>query len=274
VSAADDLARANAFGHRLFERTSTSVEPWSLGRAFFHDGFRVRYDSNFLLVERPVGGVPADRVADEADRVLARFPHREIAVDDERDGATLAIGLAPLGYRADRLLVMAQRRAPERTPPPEVDVREAPLEELRPFHLEVMRRDPATAPAAEPLADFKRVLRDEAGARFFLARVGGEAAAACELFPDGDVAQVEDVNTLAEFRGRGLATAVVLAAVDAARSGGADLVFLHADASDWPQHLYERLGFDTVGQRWSFLRPPDRPSPPIPGDTGAAGGLG
>jgi len=259
VSAEEDLARANAFGHRLFERTSTAIEPWSLGRAFFHDGFPDRYDSNFLLVERPLGAVPADRVAAEADRLLARFPHREIAVDDEGDGATLAIGLAQLGYRADRLVVMAQRRALERTPPPEVEVHEVPVEEVRSLQLEVMRRDPASASAAEALTDFKRVLRDHAGARFFLARVGGEAAAACELFPDGDVAQVEDVNTLAEFRGRGLATSVVLAAVGAARSGGANLVFLHADANDWPQHLYARLGFDPIGARWSFLRPPDRP---------------
>jgi ribosomal protein S18 acetylase RimI-like enzyme len=65
------------------------------------------------------------------------------------------------------------------------------------------------------------------------------------------------VNTLDEFRGRGLARACVLRAIAASRASGADLIVLHADAGDWPQHLYEKLGFDALGSRWSFLRPPE-----------------
>jgi len=35
--------------------------------------------------------------------------------------------------------------------------------------------------------------------------------------------------------------------VEEARRSGADLVFLCADADDWPVRLYERLGFDEIG---------------------------
>jgi hypothetical protein len=48
----------------------------------------------------------------------------------------------------------------------------------------------------------------------------------------------------------------VLAAADAARAEGADLVFLVADDEDWPKTLYARLGFDAAGPAWEFVRTP------------------
>ena len=67
------------------------------------------------------------------------------------------------------------------------------------------------------------------------------------------VAQIEDVNTLTEFRGRGLGRAVVQAAVEEAARNG-ELVFLEALADDWPHELYAKLGFDVVDERVLFLR--------------------
>ncbi len=68
-------------------------------------------------------------------------------------------------------------------------------------------------------------------------------------------AQVEDVGTLPEHRGRGYASAVVLAAIAAAREHGADFVFLVADKEDWPKELYRRLGFDELGYYVKFVSP-------------------
>jgi hypothetical protein len=48
----------------------------------------------------------------------------------------------------------------------------------------------------------------------------------------------------------------VLAAADAAEAAGNDLVFLLTDASDWPQRLYRRLGFDTIGSVYELLKLP------------------
>ena len=47
--------------------------------------------------------------------------------------------------------------------------------------------------------------------------------------------------------GSGLASRLVLEGVRRASAAGADLVFLVADADDWPQHLYRRLGFTDLG---------------------------
>jgi ribosomal protein S18 acetylase RimI-like enzyme len=57
---------------------------------------------------------------------------------------------------------------------------------------------------------------------------------------------------LAERIGRGLASALVLQAIERAHTHGAELVFLLADAGDWPQHLYRRLGFTEIGRTTSY----------------------
>ena len=92
-------------------------------------------------------------------------------------------------------------------------------------------------------------------ARFFTVVADGEVLSYTDLYQDGTDAQVEDVGTLPEHRGRGYATAVVLAAIAAAREGGAEFVFLVADKEDWPKELYRRLGFDTVGHYTKFFVP-------------------
>jgi GNAT superfamily N-acetyltransferase len=68
---------------------------------------------------------------------------------------------------------------------------------------------------------------------------------------------VEQVATVPAYRGRGLATATVSAAIAAAGEWGADQVTVPADADDWPQLLYAKLGFEPVGVQVSFtLRQP------------------
>jgi hypothetical protein len=47
---------------------------------------------------------------------------------------------------------------------------------------------------------------------------------------------------------------LVLRAAAESRAAGNDLTFLVADADDWPQRLYERLGFETVGRYGRFLK--------------------
>lgn len=71
---------------------------------------------------------------------------------------------------------------------------------------------------------------------------------------DGDAAQVEDVVVLKAFRGRGYGRAIVTAAVRAALEASPSLLFIVADADDWPKDLYARLGFSTVGSLGVYLR--------------------
>ena len=91
--------------------------------------------------------------------------------------------------------------------------------------------------------------------RFFAARVDGEVASYCELYSDGQTAQIENVLTLSRFRKQGLARATVSKALEEARNGRHDLIFLIADQRDWPKELYGKLGFDEVGRIWEFVLP-------------------
>ena len=92
--------------------------------------------------------------------------------------------------------------------------------------------------------------------RWFAAPADGEPGASCVLYERDGIGQVETVGTRPEDRGRGLASAVVLAASDASRRAGHELTFIVADADDWPWKLYERLGFDPIGEKSDFLRKP------------------
>lgn len=263
----DELARLFALERRLLERLSTGIEPFEHGTAFLDAEFRERYDSNVLLGDGPLEGVPAAALVDAADRILgaAGYEHREVLVRGERQGERLAPGFVQRGYVVEPCVVMAHRHDPDRAP--DLVTEECSFEEVRPLRLEVNRREPwaSSEQVVRMLADYHRKLERVIGARFFAVRVEGALAGACDLYVDGPDAQVEDVDTLLEHRNRGVARAVVLRAVRAAREAGARHVFIVADASDWPKDLYARLGFEPIGRTWQFNRWPERARRSEPG---------
>ena len=101
---------------------------------------------------------------------------------------------------------------------------------------------------ATQLNDAKRLIMRAVPTRFFAAIVDDRVAAYCEVRSDGRTAQIEDVEAVRAYRGRGLGRAIVQHALDEARSGH-DVVFLEALADDWPRRLYAKLGFDAVDRR-------------------------
>jgi ribosomal protein S18 acetylase RimI-like enzyme len=252
------LARFFALETRLLERLSTRIERFEHGAAFLDEEFRYRYNSNFLLVEHSLEGVQAEAILEEAERILggASFPHREVVVRDDRHGERFSPAFAEHGYTVERNVIMAHRRAPDRDPDQVTE--ELSFADVRPLLHEIYRRQPwATSDEmVRVLTDqhgkFERVI----GARFFAVRFKGTLAGDCELYVDGLDAQVENVATLEEFRGRGVARTVVLRAVGAAREAGAEHLFIVADEADWPRELYGRLGFDRIGRTWQFTRWP------------------
>jgi ribosomal protein S18 acetylase RimI-like enzyme len=252
-----DFERAVAFERLLQDRTSTRVQTFRWGSALYNDDIPERFYSNFVRVEQPLDGVEVEALAQETDRALLGLPHRQIQVDDELDGERIALGLAGLGYTGDHSSYMALRRAPDRLPDLDA-VTELAFEEARPFEVEVYgslleHEDAATI---EKFADFRRVVQEAVGGRFFAQRIDGQVAGMCELYLVDGLAQVEHVDTKEEFRGRGVARNVVLRAVHEARMAGADLTIISADLNDWPIELYKRLGFDEIGRVWAFTKPP------------------
>jgi ribosomal protein S18 acetylase RimI-like enzyme len=96
----------------------------------------------------------------------------------------------------------------------------------------------------------------ECGDRWFVAPAAGEPLSACCLYRGDGIGQVEDVGTLVRGRARGHAKAIVTAAVAASQAAGDETIFLTADAADWPQLLYAKLGFETIGELTVLRRGP------------------
>ena len=80
--------------------------------------------------------------------------------------------------------------------------------------------------------------------RYFIARAEGVDCAFFSAWPgENGVGKVEDLFTRAEFRGRGIGTALIAACVDDARARGAGPVLIGARTNDTPKRMYAALGF-------------------------------
>lgn len=250
----DDFDRLRAIERRRLSLLSTRAVPFDAGVAYFDDDYPERYTANRIVVSDPAIG--ADELVASADDVLGGkgLAHRHVSVMDE-GGDRLAPGFRDAGYEAERVVGMVLRRPPDRPAP--LPTEERSFDEVRPLTEEIYRRDLPTAPeVAARFVEQHAAWDRKLGTRRFVARIDGAFAGQCELYPFGDDAQVEFVDTLEEYRGRGVARSVVLAAVAAAHHAGAERVYIAAEDDDWPKLLYERLGFDPVGVMWDFTRYP------------------
>ena len=68
----------------------------------------------------------------------------------------------------------------------------------------------------------------------------------------GDLALIENLFVLPDYRGRGIMSAFIASEVDRHIAAGCTGMFLDAHAHDTPRHLYAKLGFRPVGEwrRW------------------------
>ena len=221
------------------------------GTAIITDSTPDVYDANYLSVESAVAG--AGDLAADAEASLEASHHCRVIVEDGAPG--LAEDFARLGFDRVTHLVLAHTREPDRR----VDtssIREARLDELLSLRTEATLREPwGDADIAAQLNEAKRRVAAAVPTTFFAAIADGEIAGWCELRRRDGIAQIEDVEVLEEFRGRGLGRAIVQHALDEGLRS-VDVVYLEALADDWPRELYARLGFSVVGKRDVYTRLP------------------
>lgn len=238
-----------AFRRSLQDAVAERAEPFAHGTGLFCDSLPTVYDANFLRVDSIAS---AEEHAAEAEALMEPFWHRRVLTED--GGGALAAGFADLGWTRSTHIVMGHVREPDRR----VDaraVREVPLDALIDAQRRVTLGEPhGTLELADALLATKRRVVVAVPTRFFAISVAGQVASYCELRSNGHTAQIEDVNTLAAFRGRGLGRAVVQHALDEALAAN-EVVFIEALADDWPKELYARMGFETLAERHLYLRP-------------------
>jgi len=249
------LAHLVAFVLALERDASEIVEEFDWGRLVYNPKTAAMWSGNYLEVHSEERDAHA--LAELADEVLAprAIQHRFVMPLDPAHGERLLPGFRELdGWEDWRSVYMVRAREPER---PVSEAREVSREETEAVRRAITENDPnLPSEVAE-----QRLIRDArmdpvGNGRWFAAPRDGEPAASCVLYSRDGIGQVEKVATLPERRGEGLGSAVVMAATRASREAGDRLTFLDADADDWPWKLYERLGFDRVGEHTAFLRKP------------------
>ena len=224
-----------------------------LGEAFAHPGLARAHVLNTLHVDAEVD---ADQLVAALDDLYGGYGHRRAYVERADTGARLAPELRRRGWHVERNVIMARRRPRDREPEPGL-ARETDRATHRLVDAATVREEPSgqDEDVVRELVEMRRLLAAAVPiARWFVGGAGDVDAAVTTLYSDGAVAQLEDVVTLRAHRGRGLARATLSLALDATAEIGAALVFLVADADDWPKDLYGRLGFDAVGSAWGFTR--------------------
>jgi GNAT superfamily N-acetyltransferase len=265
-----------AFELSLDERVVDEVHRLPWGRLFLTPSARLIWDANWIAIERV--GLSIDQLVAIADDALGGegFDHRTIGFVDQADGRRVREtveaqqALWPR-WEAEQTRYMAWRGGPievsSQKPADSAgkcelsgarEVRLAEIEGLRKALIaESMPADGGGAAAVEQLYELDRRYGEAAGDRWFVAPAEGEPMSACRLLRDGNgIGQVEEVGTLTPARERGLAKATVLAAIAAAQEASDTTIFLTAEAADWPQLFYARLGFETVGEITVLRRRP------------------
>jgi len=253
----DEFERAFALMDRLDERTADRLEPTPFGPVLVHTRLAQVYDLNFLRAKEP-GDATAEELAAEAERVqgAAGIGHRRINVRSDKQRERLEPGFVALGWKPERFVLMVQRSAPDRAA--ENEVREVDEPTLRPLWAEAIRTQPHGKDEAlvQQILEHRRDVGRAIPTQYFAAEADGRLVAHAELYSEDGVGQVENVFTLPDYRSRGLARALVLRGLTESHAAGNDLTFLVADADDWPQRLYEKLGFETIGRYARFLKAP------------------
>ena len=260
-----DSARRNrllAFELELAVATCDEVVELGSGRLLLTPTLPEVWVANQIVIEAE--GLSATEVAALADRELGGrgCEFRSVLVAGEGEGRRLAAEAADAlpGWEVERSLYM-EHVAGAGGRVPQVEARESGLEAVaalrrRLAHEQVEELTDDPEPVATELLERSRRLGAAAGDRWFVAPDTGSPQSACCLLRRDGIGQIEDVATLRSARGRGLATAVVLAALAASREVGDEVTFLTADAADWPRLLYARLGFETVGEVIELRRGP------------------
>jgi GNAT superfamily N-acetyltransferase len=210
------------------------------------------YDANQVATVRGVEtpGQIDDLLA-EIHQVFLGSGHRKVRCDPLTPPAFEA-RLVAEGYTASSELQMLlegelrTRPREARLRPAQTDEDWSTLERLtRLDHEEMCRRRKVPLYAERVTREMVATRRAKTPTlRFWLAREDGTDCAFLSAWPGIEgVGQVESLFTHPEFRGRGLATALIACCVEDARERGAGPILIGAEPEDTPKAMYAALGF-------------------------------
>jgi GNAT superfamily N-acetyltransferase len=256
----DDLQCAIAFDRAICARGAQRSIDVAGGVVLLHDELKSKWTLNSVRLDTPARpGLDADGVCELADEHLGHLSHRYVVIDDAAAGERIAPELLARGWSVQRVVFMRWHGDPSRAGRIEL-ARRIGGDELREVQIVMGIQERGGDGAVErslteTLVAGEEALRSGTPCLGFGADLDGRLCSSATMFidsRDGGIALIDEVGTLVQARGRGLARAVVAAAVRAALDAGCERVIIPADVDDWPVTLYERMGFERLGMQFYF----------------------
>jgi GNAT superfamily N-acetyltransferase len=243
----DQLQRMKDFIRTTTALTADASEEIDAGFVFRTPSLPQVWSLNHVRITKPL---PVAEMVAVTESELEGLPYLQLHVEHGQELPELERALRERGWKLEREVLMSLRHAPDR----EVDagaVIEAPEDQM----LELMERwfaegpEELTADGLEQLVEYaRREARARSDRTFAIPGRGGGLAASAKLRADRAVAQIEDVYTIPEARGRGYCRAILTRAIEQARARTPELIFIVANDDDWPKQLYAKIGFEPVGR--------------------------
>jgi ribosomal protein S18 acetylase RimI-like enzyme len=248
----DELAEAVHYSRRIEALGADDQGTWAGG-----DWYRARtlphvYDVNHVVVLEHGFGLPIAEVIAAAEEIQADLPNRIVEFVECSESSALAAAFRAAGWLDEPLGVMVRHRDVDR-PVDTSAVRDVDAISMRPARTASLIDEPwATADAVAQVREKQERVARGVPTTHLAVIEGGMVVSYCEVYRIDDVAQIESVATVPDYRGRGYARAVVTRALELTKDRR--MVFLGMDPLDWPQQLYARLGMDDIGRVARFRR--------------------
>jgi N-acetylglutamate synthase-like GNAT family acetyltransferase len=249
---ATDLQRITDFRVSFARRQAAVLTEVPGGVAVLDPEYDASHEHNQLIIGEAAAPAALPALADEA---LGHLPYRRITILDDATGAAAAAALAAADYVHDTEVIMTH---PGTAPVPRSHADSVTVPELRPA---LTRQLCAWMPQASGTVIYQLAgrrmarLRGAEQVRFLAARDDtGAIVSWADLYLEAaqGIAQIEDVMTADGHTRHGYADTVLATALH--QAAGCGLVFLLADAGDWPRTWYARRGFTPIGRSHVFTR--------------------
>lgn len=259
------LVAAVDFERRWVE-SGAEVRRTPYGAIVHASRFPLIYMANLAWVERlPTEGI--EPILEDLDAAFEGTPvvHRNIVFEDAQVAFENQEAFAARGFRPLADLVMARLGLPACIANPELAVREVGVDASEDHYRRMrMRLFEGIGYPPEECRQLYEIARERGGAlgqKEFVGYYKGEPAGTVALWPRGKFGLIEDVATMPEFRGRGVARTMLFEISKRALSEGCEYTVLFTDPFDSPQVMYKTLGYLAVGEIRSFLKGDHPPGP-------------
>lgn len=136
---------------------------------------------------------------------------------------------------------------------PEVEIREPGFERLNDFATVMLKGYDTPPDLVRMLASiFRRTIPralEHRGAALYLAFLEDEPVGTLYLFSQGGIGGIYHLAVLQQFLKQGVATALMLKAIEDSRAAGNEILCLQTRVGPFQERFFERLGFKTVARR-------------------------